>query len=399
MKTIFCSVHGYTHWENELMQIINTEEFQRLKYIKQLAAVHHVYPCGTHTRFEHSLGVGHLAEQFCTKLLHHQKGLSIDPFVLKLAGLCHDLGHGPLSHGFDAFLESKQERLYQHEHRSVIILQKIIRDYHIPIDETLVEQACELIYPTKKDLPMYMYQILSNDLDGVDMDKLDYLIRDSYFTGLEYRIDTERFFEYVRVIDDRLCYCFNHMQYTINNIFMIRHQLHALVYQHKVVRAIEFMYNDFMFVMADSLKINNDITSFLNLTDGIFTQNFVVLQYVTKRISFEQFQEASLILKRIHTRELYKCVHEIKCTSKYDLRENTPSFIVDVVSIGYEINPLYNVSFYDENSNIKKLDKKSASQVFPKHAKDFIYRIYAKKPDQMQNYRINDKSTRRGKLS
>ena len=103
MKTIFCAIHGYTHWEKSLIDIINTVEFQRLKRIKQLAAVHHVYPCATHTRFEHSIGVGHLAEQCCKMLLKHQPHIKLDPFVLKLAGLCHDLGHGPLSHAFDVF--------------------------------------------------------------------------------------------------------------------------------------------------------------------------------------------------------------------------------------------------------------------------------------------------------
>ena len=57
MKTIFCALHGYTHWEDSLISIINTPEFQRLKRIKQLAAVHHVFPCAVHTRFEHSIGV------------------------------------------------------------------------------------------------------------------------------------------------------------------------------------------------------------------------------------------------------------------------------------------------------------------------------------------------------
>ena len=83
MKTIFCAIHGYTHWEKSLIDIINTVEFQRLKRIKQLAAVHHVYPCATHTRFEHSIGVGHLAEQCCKMLLKHQ------PYLKGVANAVH----------------------------------------------------------------------------------------------------------------------------------------------------------------------------------------------------------------------------------------------------------------------------------------------------------------------
>ena len=84
MKTIFCSIHGYTHWEDCLISIINTTEFQRLKHIKQLAAVHHVYPCATHTRFEHSIGVGYLAEQCCQTIRQQQPDINLDPFILKL---------------------------------------------------------------------------------------------------------------------------------------------------------------------------------------------------------------------------------------------------------------------------------------------------------------------------
>lgn len=379
MKTIFCAIHGYTHWEKPLIDIINTIEFQRLKHIKQLAAVHHVYPCATHTRFEHSIGVGHLAEQCCNMLLRHQPYLKLNPFILKLAGLCHDLGHGPLSHAFDVFLQKNGDTLHEHEYRSSLILKYIVQKYNIDIEDKVLETACELIYPSNKDLPIYMYQILSNDIDGVDVDKLDYLLRDSKFTGLEYGIDTNRFFEYIRIIDDRICYSYNHMEFTINNIFMIRHQLHAIVYQHSVVRAFEFMYNDYMLIISSSISINDDITIFLQLSDDIFTETFLKLQYTLKKISFKQYTNALHLLQRINSRFIYKCIIEKKLKKCFDIQENTPNFIMDVVKIGYEINPVYNITLYDRDYKKIKFNDSCASKLFPKNSKDYIYRVYDKR--------------------
>lgn len=390
MKTIFCAIHGYVHFEDELMQIINTEEFQRLKNIRQLAAVHHVYPCATHTRFEHSIGVAHLAEKCCLKLLEHQKNLRLNPIVLKLAGLCHDLGHGPLSHGFDAFMCKNGEIYHEHEFRSVLILKKIVEKHNICVPNYVVEEACELIYPQTHDLPLYMYQIISNDTDGVDVDKLDYLMRDSKFTGLQFHIDTFRFFEYMRVIDTRLCYSYDHMQFAINNIFMIRHQLHALVYQHKVVRAIEFMYYDFMNLLSNIIKIGDDLDHFLQFTDHIFTHNFLELQYLKGLLSQKDYKFAQTILRRIHSRDLYKCEYEMKCKHELNLEaivsKNTQSFIVDIVKIGYRNSPLYNVLFYDRDFELKTLDLTSASGLFSKHTQDFIYRVYVKMRDVRKDF-------------
>ena len=101
MKHIYDNVHKqYTQWTQPLLDIINTPEFQRLKRIKQLGACHHVFPGATHTRFEHSLGVGYLAQKSIESLQRRQPELQIDEdtrLTFQLAGLCHDLGHGPTS--------------------------------------------------------------------------------------------------------------------------------------------------------------------------------------------------------------------------------------------------------------------------------------------------------------
>ncbi len=381
MKTIICAIHGYTHWESSFLKIINTVEFQRMKRIKQLAAVHHVFPCAVHTRFEHSIGVGYLAECFAKSLMQRQDSLQMDVLAVKLAGLCHDIGHGPLSHAYDHFLKSKDHRLWKHEERSVVLLRHIVSKYNIDIDNTTLETACELIHPVKHNLPMYMYQIIANDVDGVDVDKLDYLCRDSKHTGMKYQIDIFRFFQYSRVIGDRLCYSKKSMPYEINNVFAVRHQLHAQVYQHTVVRAIEHMYTDIMKLLGSSIYPN--ISNIHTLTDSIFSFEFCELCLVQGKINTKQANEINTLLRRIHTRDLYKCIDEINVSKngvQVEGDQGYKHFIVDVVNIGYTKNPLFDIQYYIGDT-ICKLHVADTSHLFSLYPRDCLVRVYDKIPN------------------
>ena len=97
-------VHGSIEICPVFEAVLNTPQVQRLRKLKQLGVAEHVYACATHNRFEHSLGVAHLAERICEQLRRGQRKLGItekDILCVKLAGLCHDLGHGPFSHVYD----------------------------------------------------------------------------------------------------------------------------------------------------------------------------------------------------------------------------------------------------------------------------------------------------------
>ncbi len=382
-KTIYCSIHGYTNWEEDLIKIINTSEFQRLKNIKQLAAVHHVFPCAVHTRFEHSLGVGYLAEQYAKTILENQPTLECNPFVLKLAGLCHDLGHGPLSHTFDRFIKFKNAKMCDHEVRSVCILRSIIKKYNIKIEKCIVDDACELIHPIHNNLPKYMYQIISNNIDGIDVDKLDYLKRDSIYTGLNYNIDILRFFQYARVIEDRLCYSFKNMQYTINYVFMIRHQLHVQVYQHPVVRAFENMYIDIMKCIQNAIEFNENLNTFIQFTDIIFSETFIKLKSLEGLISNHNEKKAMHLLDRINKRDVYCCLyeHRINYTLAKSVIDNFKSsniMIFDIVQIGYDTNPVFDTFFFQNDDTTTTLKSKEVSPLFPVTTKDCLLRLYSR---------------------
>src|ERR1044071_6573828 len=119
-KKIKCVIHGEITISQLATKIINTEEFQRLKYIKQLGSCQFIYPSATHTRFDHSIGVYHLTGKILQILrsiypnkLYYMPDLSETPIklndfcveLIKIGGLCHDIGHGPFSHLFDDILK------------------------------------------------------------------------------------------------------------------------------------------------------------------------------------------------------------------------------------------------------------------------------------------------------
>ena len=139
-KYFLDNIHGNIKIGKNVLQIIHTKEFQRLKNIRQLGNAHYVFMGATHTRFEHSIGVSYLSGCLLTNIKNNQPELNItnrDIVLMQIAGLCHDLGHGCFSHLFDSyFLKNKLHdtplSLYiNHEYRSTIIVRYIINKYSI----------------------------------------------------------------------------------------------------------------------------------------------------------------------------------------------------------------------------------------------------------------------------
>ena len=124
MKLIFDPIHKYMEFEKELLEIIDTYEFQRLRFIKQLGLCYYVFPGASHNRFEHSLGVSHLSYKMIKSLQIRQPELKITDrqcILIKVAGLVHDIGHVCFSHFFDHKLLplfGKDNKLKEHEDRS-----------------------------------------------------------------------------------------------------------------------------------------------------------------------------------------------------------------------------------------------------------------------------------------
>ena len=192
-------IHRYIRFTELEREIIDTPVFQRLRKIRQLAGAHLVYPSAQHTRFEHSLGTMHLAGLAGQTLLDKGYIEKKDQLEgLRLAALLHDIGHGPFSHLFEEVLIGKGISTSSHENMGKkIIRETIIKDilekYGYDSD-----YICNLSFG---ESPIMFYnEIIAG---GLSSDIMDYLPRDSFFTGVEYgKIDYYRLISSLEVLSN-----------------------------------------------------------------------------------------------------------------------------------------------------------------------------------------------------
>src|SRR5512138_717379 len=175
-----------------MFDLVEHPYFQRLRRIRQLGLTNYVYPSATHTRFQHALGSMHLTGQ-CLQLLR-SKGIEItkdeENGVLR-AILLHDIGHGPYSHSLEATLIPG----LSHEELSLLFMKELNRQFPGALDTAI--RIFTDTYPKR-----FLHQMVSSQLD---MDRLDYLSRDSFFTGVaEGVINTDRIINMLTVVSDEL---------------------------------------------------------------------------------------------------------------------------------------------------------------------------------------------------
>jgi HD superfamily phosphohydrolase len=189
-KAIRDPVWGYIHLPDPLLALVDTVDFQRLRDISQLGFVHLVYPGARHSRFEHSLGVYHLAKQFLVRLLKSDPPLELedeDIRVFLAATLLHDIGHYPFSHTLEELMpffvshEKRARRLIEDPAGSI---SRVLRQ-ELNVDPVRVANVID--YSTKARQIPQRDMLLANILSGtLDPDKIDYLLRDSLFCGVPF---------------------------------------------------------------------------------------------------------------------------------------------------------------------------------------------------------------------
>ena len=209
-----------------LLQIVQHPLMQRLTRIKQLGLASVVYPAAQHTRFQHSIGAFHLMSEAITSL--QQKGIYIfdsEEEAVEAAILMHDIGHGPFSH----VLENTLIHGITHEEISLLMMEQINQEMNGALNLALMIFKDE--YPKR-----FLHQLISSQLD---VDRLDYLRRDSFFTGVtEGNIGSARIIKMLDVVDDKLVVNSKGI-YSIENFLTTRRLMYWQVYLHKTAVACE----------------------------------------------------------------------------------------------------------------------------------------------------------------
>jgi HD superfamily phosphohydrolase len=222
-------VYGFIPIGSELVfDIIEHPYFQRLRRIKQLGLTHLVYPGALHTRFHHSMGAMYLMNQVLVALrLKNQEISEEEALGASLAILLHDIGHGPFSHALEhSILDG-----IHHETLSSIYMHRLNEEFDGKLD--LAISIFDNIYPKK-----FFHQLVSSQLD---VDRMDYLKRDSFFTGVsEGVINTERIIKMLTVKDDTVVVEEKGI-YSIEKYIIARRLMYWQVYLHKTVIAAESM--------------------------------------------------------------------------------------------------------------------------------------------------------------
>lgn len=246
------AIYGYIDVPSLLSYFIDEPEFQKLRRIKQLGNVDRVYPGATHTRFEHSLGVMHLAGILSQKLGIDKEYTEL----IQLAGLYHDIGHLPYSHLFDTVLGIiKPEGIpIHHELRSVdIFLEVSSRLKLLTKEQERFICACILGEPLEEEGyedKKYMFQIVSSP---VDVDKLDYLCRDAYYLGMM-AFKGEYIIRNARISKNKTLVFRENARKEIESMFITREKMHEEVYQHDVCLEYDTLYICMILRVKDLLE-------------------------------------------------------------------------------------------------------------------------------------------------
>lgn len=360
MKIIHDNIHGEMEFTDLAISIIDTLPFQRLHELKQTSTSFKVWPSSVHTRFEHSCGVYHLTGQLLTSLLNNQPELCEDvderrKELIKIAGLCHDLGHSIYSHTFDRYFLPKLKEKYkdddlgeweEHENRSIALFRYLVRTDNIDLNDDEVNEICEYIHPNNNK--NWYANIVCNTINGIDYDKLDYLVRDAKSYGLHMDIDVNRIITNSRVIDNEICFCAN-IKDDIFNIFYVRYRLFKEIFTHHKIIACELMIRDILMEIDDRYDIYNIIKNqnceeFIKLTD-----EWMVGVANTTLLSLFRLREGYDYISEINSKyETTEC-DIIECeTAEYE------SFDVKIGFISESSNPFDSIQYYSRKNPNKK---------------------------------------------
>jgi len=289
-------VHGYVYITEAEKQVIDTYPVQRLRRLRQLAGAEYVYPAANHTRFEHCVGVMHLAGLMAENP-YLSKHFSDDEYqLIRIAALLHDVGHGPFSHIFEHLLVKFLHKT--HEDINVWIVQKSeLRDIIKKIGFNPDEVAKLSVGWLHKPKRAFMDQIIRS---AVDVDKLDFIVRDTYHTGAQYGyVDVFRLIQTLDVLDQNLAVDLGALS-ALESFILARVESFKSIYFHRVGRAAQLM-------LANAMEEAKDE---LGLIDFKTPVEYLALDDYTVWTMLKKSKKSRRIIENLEKRRLLKCAYD-----------------------------------------------------------------------------------------
>jgi len=293
-------IYGYITVEYDvIIKLIDSIAFQRLRRIKQLSGVSMVFHGAEHSRFSHSLGTYHNANKFLKiedlkKLFDERQRL-----LFLISALLHDIGHGPYSHAFEDVFNVNHEIIGAR----IILENEEIRSILDSIDDSFADDVAGIIL--KKNKYQIIEQLISSQLD---VDRLDYLVRDAYFTGVSYgKIDIDRLIRTARIRNGKVVFKVSGI-HAIENYLISRYHMYWQVYYHNVARSYEVILEKIYLRIKDLIKLGfnfksdiemikkvienpNNLNYYLKLDDyyinGLFSRFIDEEDEILKELSFD----------------------------------------------------------------------------------------------------------------
>ncbi|WP_404455963.1 HD domain-containing protein [Virgibacillus necropolis] len=224
-------VHRYVHVKDQVIwDLIATPEFQRLRRIKQLGTTNLTFHGAEHSRFNHSLGVYEIVRRIINNFQDKPHWNNDERLLCLCAALLHDLGHGPFSHSFEKVFKLDHEYFTQ----AIIIGDTHVHKILERVSKGFSQKVADVIAKTYED--KLVVSLISSQIDA---DRMDYLQRDAYFTGVSYgHFDMERILRVMRPIDDQVVIKSSGM-HAVEDYIMSRYQMYWQVYFHPVTRSAE----------------------------------------------------------------------------------------------------------------------------------------------------------------
>jgi len=307
-KYIRDPIHGYIGVTEAEKRVVDSWPVQRLRGIKQLSIASIVYPGGDHSRFSHALGAMHVAG-LIADILKKSVEISDDEWqLLRLAGLLHDIGHGPFSHSFEEVMVKHKGLNHEQMGKDVVKKSEIadaLKEIGFKPDDII-----DLTFGKETKEKRYLHQVTASQ---VDADKLDFLVRDAYCTGVEYgRIDTSRLIQAMSVCGGDMAIDLKAL-YALESFMIARYQMFLAVYYHRAVRAAEILLNKAMDYAHELIGLTtfDDIDGFLRMDDAYVTTKLRELD--PAKLKGEEKKSAELakeMVERLDTRKLLKAAYQ-----------------------------------------------------------------------------------------